>query len=545
MTTTETRFEELKRYVALTAGDAALLRSFRVHATPHFERIAQEFYDRIRQHEAAHAVFASEAQISRLQRSLVRWMERLFSGVYDEAYFHETTKIGRVHVRVGLPQRYMFTAMALIRSSLTQIAEARAEAGSRLAGAISRLLDLELAIMLESYHDDFVDRIHHASRLEKEALGDSLARTQHRYVNAVEFARVLVVGLDTHGVVHLFNREAERVTGYARDEVLGRPLLEVLFDDDALDDSGEYGLTSMTGLRDLLAGFATTPPGPAVTRSLETIIRTRARQPRAVHWYLTHAPAADDDVSVFAIGRDCTDERSVLERGKQQAKLAAIGTLAAGLAHEIRNPLNGAQLHITYLKRSLQRSGADADLLETINVVTDEITRLGVLVHDFLDFARPKPLRVKPVDVQALLTRVASLTTAEAAAHTIDMVLDVPGAALEISGDGAKLEQVVLNLTRNAVEAIAETGKPGRISLRARRQPRSVTIDVEDNGPGISTGAPIFDAFYSTKAKGTGLGLSISYRIVSDHGGALAVESVPGRTVFHIVLPIGGPPEFT
>jgi signal transduction histidine kinase len=405
--------------------------------------------------------------------------------------------------------------------------------------------------MLESYHDDFVARIHHASRLEKEALGDSLARTQHRYVNAVEFARVLVVGLDTHGVIHLFNREAERVTGYARDEVLGRPLLEVLFDDDALDDSGEHGLTSAAGLRDLLAGFVTTspdaatPPAAAVTRSLETIVRTRARQARAVHWYLTHAPAADDDVSVFAIGRDCTDERTLLERGKQQAKLAAIGTLAAGLAHEIRNPLNGAQLHVTYLKRSLQRSGADADLLETIDVVTDEISRLSALVHDFLDFARPKPLRLKPVDVQALLTRVASLTTAEAASHNIEMVLDVPGAALEISGDGAKLEQVVLNLTRNALEAIADTGSPGRITLRARRQPRSVTIDIEDTGPGVPPGSPIFDAFFSTKPQGTGLGLSISYRIISDHGGALAVESAPGRTVFRIVLPIGGPSEFT
>src|SRR5688572_10864983 len=208
MPTSETRFEELKRYVALSAADAALLREFRPHAAPHFERIALEFYDRIRLH----------------------------GGVYDEAYFHETTKIGRVHVRVGLPQRYMFTAMALIRSSLTQIAEDHPAGGSRVAGAISRLLDLELAIMLESYRDDIIARIQHVERQEKQALGDSLARTEHRYVNAVEFARVLIVGLDTRGVVHLFNREAERVTGFARDEVLGRPLAEVLLSDDAAGD---------------------------------------------------------------------------------------------------------------------------------------------------------------------------------------------------------------------------------------------------------------------------------------------------------------------
>ena len=160
----ETRFAELKRYVGFTAADAGLLRGFRGAAEPHFERIAQEFYDRIRRHEEAHAVFTGEAQIARLQRSLVRWLERVFSGTYDEAYFAETTAIGRVHVKVGLPQRYMFTAMALIRSSLMQLAGADGAHDMPVCGAICRLLDLELAIMLESYSDDWISRIQHVGR---------------------------------------------------------------------------------------------------------------------------------------------------------------------------------------------------------------------------------------------------------------------------------------------------------------------------------------------------------------------------------------------
>ncbi|MGO8993167.1 MAG: protoglobin family protein, partial [Polyangiaceae bacterium] len=103
----ETRFQELKRYVAFTEGDALLLAALEPHAAPHFARIAQEFYDKIREHEDAHAVFKDEAQIARLQSSLQRWMGRILSGIYDEAYFAESQKIGRVHVRVGLPQRYM------------------------------------------------------------------------------------------------------------------------------------------------------------------------------------------------------------------------------------------------------------------------------------------------------------------------------------------------------------------------------------------------------------------------------------------------------
>src|SRR3954467_3049919 len=153
-------FEEIKRYVRFDEADARLLVRFRAAASPHFQRIAREFYDRIREHEAAHAVFTGEAQIARLQRSLVHWMDRVCSGPHDEAYFHETAKIGRIHVRIGLPQRYMFTAMALIRVALERIADASmGEEAPAVREAITRALDLELAIMLETYRDDFVARL--------------------------------------------------------------------------------------------------------------------------------------------------------------------------------------------------------------------------------------------------------------------------------------------------------------------------------------------------------------------------------------------------
>ncbi|WP_434423374.1 protoglobin domain-containing protein [Nannocystis pusilla] len=546
----ETRFEELKRYVAFSAEDAALLRGFRDVASPHFVRIAQEFYDRIRQHEDAHAVFTGEAQIARLQRSLVQWMERLFGGCYDEAYFDGTAKIGRVHVKVGLPQRYMFTAMALIRSSLIRLADGSPPGGRAVVDAISRLLDLELAIMLESYRDDFVARLQHVERLERQALGASLARTEHRYINAVELAHVLIVGLDARGAILLFNQEAERVTGFARDEVLGRTLPEALSIGESADGDA---------LRTVLAEFAATPPVPPGGEAdapappslpnalrnyvLDTRIRTRAGQMRTLLWNLTYAPARGDDVCVFAIGRDTTDEQAMLARTKQQEKLAAIGTLAAGLAHEIRNPLNGAQLHVTYLSRSLKKSGAHPELIETVAVVADEITRLGGLVSEFLAFARPKPLLVKAVTVQTLLERTAQMASAQATQHDVTLALDVPPSPLTLVADGAKLEQVLLNLAQNAIEAIANDGRAGRVTVRARRQPQTVTIEVEDDGPGIPPGTPIFDAFFSTKAQGTGLGLSISHRIVTDHGGSLDVDSRSGCTIFRLVLPIDGPPD--
>jgi PAS domain S-box-containing protein len=526
---TETRFDELKRYVGFSAADAAALAAFAGLAAPHFERIAQEFYDRVRQHEEAHAVFTGEAQIARLQRSLVRWMERLFAGRYDEAYHASTTQIGRVHVKVGLPQRYMFTAMAVMRSSLTRVVLAAGEAGVAVAAALSRLLDLELAIMLESYRDDFVARIQQVERSERDALGASLARAEHRYVNAVELAHVIIVGLDGGGAVRLWNREAERITGFARDEVLGRPLVACL----GLDERGAAGLRSLLG--------ALPATGGPLTRPLETEIQTRAGHARLLAWQFTHAPADADEVCVFAVASDITDERAALARTHQQEKLAAIGTLAAGLAHEIRNPLNGAQLHVTYLSRALRRQKADPELLAAVGVVGDEISRLGGLVTEFLAFARPHPLSPRPLAVRPLLERVVGMISAQAAEHGVTVALDVPGTPLELSADAGKLEQVLLNLGQNAIEAIVGAGAGTRVVLRARRQPRTVTIEVEDDGPGVPADSPIFDAFFSTKAQGTGLGLSISHRIVTDHGGTLDVDSRPGRTIFRAQLPIDGP----
>jgi len=532
--TPETRFAEMKRYVVFSDEDAARLAAFRATAAPHFERLTQEFYDRIRLHEEAHAVFTGEAQIARLQRSLVRWLERVFGGTYDEVYYAETAAIGRMHVKVGLPQRYMFTAMALIRVSLIDLAEASGPDGIQVARSICRLLDLELAIMLESYRDDSIARIQHVERLEKEVLGRSLAQAQHRYVNAVELARVVILGLDDAGTIKLFNREAERVTGFARDEVLGAKFVDVLGIDPDRDGAR---------IRELLSTFFATT-GEAATSPvtdvppLETAIRGKAGHGRIIRWHFTHAPTDGDDVSVFALGLDTTDERALLERTKQQERLAAIGTMAAGLAHEIRNPLNGAQLHTTFLDLALRDINANSELLDTVHVVRDEIRRLGGLVTEFLDFARPRPLVVKPVDVRTLFDRVAQMTAAQAQGREVTVTLDLPTTPIEFLADRAKLEQVLLNLVQNAIEALERGGKA---VLRARRQPRTVTIEVEDNGPGIPSGSPIFDAFYSTKSQGTGLGLSISHRIVTDHGGSIDVVTGTGATIFRVVLPIEGP----
>lgn len=453
-------------------------------------------------------------------------MGRVLSGSYDEQYYEDTQKIGRVHVKVGLPQRYMFTAMALIRVELGRIAEATlGPNATRTREAVTRLLDLELAIMLDTYSDEFVARVQRSERLENVELNRALQETEHRYVNAVELARVMILGLDARAEVRLFNREAERVTGFGRDEVLGRSFGEALLQEDLVETRGREILRAACGEQ-------------APQETMEIAVRTKSGKYRDIRWRFAYAPSdVGDEVTLFAIGQDVTDELALQKKTWQQEKLASVGTLAAGLAHEIRNPLNGAQLHVSFLERGLKKAGAEPDMIEAVHVVGDEIKRLAALVTEFLDFARPRPPQLKPIAVRALAERVVQLMLAKAAAANVNVSLDLPIRDAELNVDPAKVEQMLLNLMTNAMEALAPSG--GEVTMRVRRQPRSVFFEVEDDGPGIpSANSPIFDPFFSTKPDGTGLGLSITYRIATDHRGTIVVESRPGRTVFRVTLPL-------
>jgi len=526
-TLAETRFEEMKRYVRLDDEDARALLAFQPVAAPHFVRIAREFYERIREHEEAHAVFTGEAQIERLQRSLVLWMGRILSGSYDEAYADETRKIGLVHVRVGLPQRYMFTAMALIRVALEAVAEDQLGARSaKTRAALTRILDLELAIMVDSYREHLEAQAQRRDELMAQAIRTDLARSLGLYETALDVTPNLVVGIDGRGSIRLFNREAENVTGYAVEEVIGTSFVDMLVPDDLRPKEKELVDALLQGTPRQLTG--------------ESVIKTRAGKVRDVRWQFTRiAGDTPDGIVLFAIGGDVTDVRVAAQRLRQQEKLAALGTLAAGLAHEIRNPLNGAQLHVSFLLRALQKQNADPEMVDAANVVGDEIKRLARLVSEFLGFARPSALVKNRVVVQSLIARSIELTAGPAKVAGIAITVDAPPQALVINADGPKLEQVLLNVIQNAVEALTPGGT-GNVIVRARRRPRDVVIDIEDDGPGLtSPDAPVFDAFYSTKPSGTGLGLAITHRIVTDHEGTVDVESRPGRTCFHLTIPIG------
>jgi signal transduction histidine kinase len=404
-----------------------------------------------------------------------------------------------------LPDGDGMSLLAPLRARSPHLQSVMVTGNASVEGAIAAVRSAAFAYVLKPVSPpDLLDTTRRALEQaalyrERERLRQQLERSEAMHRELVESVPAFVLALDAAGKVTTWNRELERVTGRPRSEMLGRD------------------------------GRPFVAPGP---RPVDLPVKGGGT--RKVRWRRSEVKGRDDRITIYAVGIDVTDEDEILRRMLRSERLAAVGTMAAGLAHEVRNPLNSASLQLTVLERRLGRNDDPANTLPIAQIIKGEIDRLDRLVREFLAFARPHPLETKPVDVTHLLAGVAGLIAPEAEAGNITIAVDADGTP-PILGDSERLRQVLLNLTRNAIEAMAERG--GRLRLAARAAGAEVQIDVEDDGPGFGEDLPVFDAFFTTKSQGTGLGLAIVHRIIADHGGTIRVESRPGRTCFTLVLP--------
>jgi len=204
-------------------------------------------------------------------------------------------------------------------------------------------------------------------------------------------------------------------------------------------------------------------------------------------------------------------------------RLASLGQLAAGVAHELRNPLGIIEQTMTVLRRRYEK---EPD--EVFEYIPSEVSRMNRIITEFLDLARERPLEIGPADLSMVLDRTLALLDARMRQVPIELHKDYPD-SLPLSMDADKMQQVFLNLCINALEAMPEGGQLG-VRAKANVEPGWVCVTVEDSGSGMSreqTGK-VFDPFYTTKANGTGLGLSVARQIVDRHGGRIEIESTPG-----------------
>lgn len=236
--------------------------------------------------------------------------------------------------------------------------------------------------------------------------------------------------------------------------------------------------------------------------------------------------------------------RRLEEKAKEAERLAYIGTLASGLAHEIRNPLNSLNLNMQLLEEEIGEGPRPSGGRRLMAITRAELSRLERLVTDFLSYARPRPLELEEVPAMELLEHTLEVLAGEVQARGVRIEIADRSAGATVRVDRGQMDQLLLNLARNAFAATEATGRQPVLRLIAgtdqERGSDLVTLEVGDNGEGIPPAARphIFDLFYSTRKGGSGLGLAIVDRIARAHGGRVEVESALGiGTTFRVLLP--------
>jgi PAS domain S-box-containing protein len=275
--------------------------------------------------------------------------------------------------------------------------------------------------------------------------------------------------------------------------------------------------------------------------SLEIRVRHKSGEWRRIRCHFS--PLYDETGKIDGViisGRDVTDLKRLEEQLIQAEKLAAMGQMLAGVAHELNNPLT-AILGVTELLR--ERQGMDEATKRQLDLTHRQARRAARIVQNLLEFSRPAAPQKKTLDVSNLIERTLQLHEHSLRRNNVEVEFHPQPALLPVVGDANQLIQVFLNLISNAEHAIREIRESGRIQIRIGRIGTHVTVTVQDDGVGIQPDAipKLFDPFYTTKRPGggTGLGLSICTSIVREHGGSIDVETLPvGGSAFTVFLPL-------
>jgi PAS domain S-box-containing protein len=324
-----------------------------------------------------------------------------------------------------------------------------------------------------------------------------------------------VVTVDPEGKVTIFNARAAEILGVHSHEVEGRAV------NDLADGGGGMLKEIFAGSDGSMERSVVLPDG--TQRILEISLST-------VH------DATGTMESRSALVRDMTKARRLERDNQLNSKLTAMGELASGVAHEIRNPLNAiAMIAQRLTKEFTPRRGVKEYRLLT-SVMQEETRRVNGIIHQFLRFARPPKVTLRQVLVQDLIVHVASLFSSQAKGKSVTFIVAAEGTGTAFL-DPEQMKQALLNLLQNALDA---TPQGGRIALTATAVREGTRFVVADTGAGMPQAIleNIFNLYYTTKAHGTGLGLSITQQIVARHGGTIDVSSVEGEeTRFSIMIP--------
>lgn len=364
---------------------------------------------------------------------------------------------------------------------------------------------------------------------EQVRLSEEVRRVERHLSSVVESASDIVLSMDIEGRILTWNAAAERVSGYSFREIQGEPFSRYCSPD----------------IREEVIGALNLQKNGDDYYMAEWDLLTKEGARVSVSWVLSPMrESAAKIVGVVAVGRDLSERRKFEMQMMQSQKLAALGVMAGGIAHEIRNPLAVCSCAAQFLLQEDIEAGFRRECSERIYL---GIRKASEIIENLLRFARPKEkATVELVDLIATLQETLSLVANQARIQKVTITTHFPPHRILVSGVPSLLQQVFMNLFLNAINAMPGGG--GLEVTMENLEKREVRVGVTDSGRGITPEEidKIFDPFYTTSpvGQGTGLGLSVSYSIVKQHFGSIEVESEPGKgSSFWVRLPVILSPE--
>jgi len=522
------RFRELQQYVGWESGDQVMLQRVHARLQPDFPAIIDDFYREIARHRGTRLVLGdSPFRPEILKRTLLNWLDELFTGTHDEAYVVKRWQVGLRHVEIGLEQTYTSAALSRLRQRLAESIERHCRSGETigLLRALHRVLDLDHMLIEEAYRHEWGRR---QAEMEKQHRTAEAERTREALQAVLRVAPCLIVIIDSAGMIRDFSPHAETLTGYRAAEVLGQDWFSLFIPEPEL----------ATLVREELARALVTPLSTGYTNK----IRVRDGSERLLVWNSCPLVNEAGETVLLGVGQDITPLREAQKRALQTERLAAIGEMIAGLAHESRNALQRSQACLEMLAIEVNDRPPALDLVARIQSAQDA---LHALYEEVRDYAAPIRLRPEVLNLRRIVEDTWENLAVERQKHPATLRFAAFEGIPRCRVDALALEQVFRNVLENSLTC----GQPPvkievelcQVSLDSRPAYRVV---FRDNGPGLTpeSRARIFEPFFTTKTKGTGLGMAISRRLVEAHGGQIEVGKSPGPgTEILITLPVEGP----
>ncbi len=504
--------EQRLRFAGIGDREAALLRTLRPLVEQHCDALAENWCALLETLPETAEMLRTRTTKDRLKAVYREYLLRITDGRFDEDYFAERQRLGHMHERIGLQPRWYLLGYGSLLGALTPLVRRHCpDTADETLVALQKVFLLDASLAVDAYIAS--DRYRRMQELES-IINDSADA---------------IFTVDAEKRFRSWNRAAAELFGWKAEEIIGKPVRFLVPPD--LLEAGE--LEHIDRQVDAEGHI-----------HLETVrlAKNGQRVPVELSVSVVRDPQGDP-IGRCAILRDIT-ERKRLEEAKLQAeRLAVIGAMSAKLAHEIRNPLSSITLNLALVGDEAAvlaeaEPSATAEMRTLLSAIDAEVRRIQRVTEDYLQFARmPKPRR-DLVSLNDLLTQGLSFlqSTFDAAGVTVVRRLDPSLPA--VCGDEAQLWQAILNLIRNALEAMPDGGT---LTLATAHNDTRALLRVTDTGKGMdaATQQNLFKPFFSTKSSGTGLGLPLTRQVVAEHGGRISCESAPDRgTSFLIELPI-------